>query len=50
MKSIIMNPELWSNRDEDDKESGKPDYAEDEAHLEEEQEEETGEITTNQVF
>lgn len=32
----------------DDKESNKPDYDEDKDQLEEEQE--TGEITTNQVF
>jgi hypothetical protein len=45
MKSIIMNPELWSNSDEDDKEANQPNYDEDKDQLEEEQEEETGEMT-----
>jgi hypothetical protein len=39
-----------NNSNEDDKEEPKPDYDEDEDQLEEKQEEETGEITINQVF
>jgi hypothetical protein len=36
--------------DEDENESNEPDYNEEKDQLEEEQEEETGEITMNQVF
>jgi hypothetical protein len=39
-----------SNNNEDDKEPNEPDYDEDRDQLGEEQEEDTGEITTNQVF
>jgi predicted transcriptional regulator len=39
-----------SSSDEDVKESNEPDYGEDKDQLEDEQEEETGEITTNHVF
>ena len=39
-----------NNSNEDDKEEPKPDYDEDKDQLEEKQEEETGEITINQVF
>jgi hypothetical protein len=44
------NLKLSGNGDENGKESNDPDYHEDKDQLEEEQEEETGEITTNQVF
>jgi hypothetical protein len=39
-----------SNSERDTTESNEPDYNEDKDQLEEEQEEETGEITTNDVF
>jgi hypothetical protein len=42
--------ESTDSSNEDDKELREPGYDEDEDQLEEEQEEETGEITTNQVF
>src|SRR5215212_9719615 len=41
-----LEPSYSSNQD--DKESNEPDYDEDKDQLEEEQEEKTGEITTNQ--
>jgi predicted transcriptional regulator len=44
------NEEPLNSGDEDDKESREPDYNEDKDQLEEEQEEETGELTRNQVF
>jgi hypothetical protein len=39
-----------NGRSEDDNESKEPDYDEAEDQLEEEQEDQTGEITTNHVF
>ena len=42
--------ESSADDNEHEKESREPDYDEDEDQLEEEQKEETGEITTNQVF
>ncbi len=41
---------MSNNGNEDDKESREPDYENDKNQLEEEQEEETGEATTNKVF
>jgi hypothetical protein len=51
IKFVQTNKEKLMSRKEDDKESKKPDYKEDGDHLEEEQEEETGEkVPTNTTF
>jgi hypothetical protein len=55
IKFVQTNKErlaMSTKEDDNDKESGEPDYDEDKDQLEEKQEEETGEqeTTTNQVF
>jgi hypothetical protein len=53
IRFVSQKSKEWLKSDsnnEDNKESNEPDYDEDKGQLEEKQEEETGEITTNQVF
>ena len=50
-KEMLKASSSSGNSDEHQKEESKePDYSEDRDHLEEEQEKEAGEMTTNQVF